>query len=91
MEEAGRLNPAAPAGADVDTESLPRCEHALEVLLTHRALPRLSGFWLVIPGACSAVVCAPRSSCAPTSPLQRSFEWPARVVSQGSVAVLACA
>ena len=39
MEEAGRLNPAAPAGADVDTESLPRCEHALELLLTHRGNP----------------------------------------------------
>jgi hypothetical protein len=39
MEEAVRLNAAAPAGADVDTESMPRCEHALDLLLTHRGNP----------------------------------------------------
>jgi hypothetical protein len=39
MEEVVRFNAATPGGADVDTESLPRCEHALELLLTHRGNP----------------------------------------------------
>ena len=39
MEETVRLNAPAPPGADVDTELLPRCEHALELLLTHRGNP----------------------------------------------------
>jgi hypothetical protein len=39
MEEAVRFYAATPGGADVDTESLPRCEHALELLLTHRGNP----------------------------------------------------
>jgi tetratricopeptide (TPR) repeat protein len=37
MEEAVRLSAAEPANAD--TGSLPRCEHALELLLTHRGNP----------------------------------------------------
>ena len=30
--------------------------------------PKLTGCWPTIPNACSAIVCAPRSSCAPTPP-----------------------
>jgi hypothetical protein len=39
MEEAVRLNAAELASTEADTESLPRCEHALELLLTHRGNP----------------------------------------------------
>lgn len=39
MEEAVRLNAAEPASTEADTGSLPRCEHALELLLTHRGNP----------------------------------------------------
>jgi tetratricopeptide (TPR) repeat protein len=39
MEEAVRLNAAEPTRTGADTQSLPRCEHALELLLTHRGNP----------------------------------------------------
>jgi tetratricopeptide (TPR) repeat protein len=39
MEEAVRLNAVEPATAEADRESLPRCKHALELLLTHRGNP----------------------------------------------------
>ena len=39
MEEAVRVNAADPVSVDADTGSLTRCEHALELLLTHRGNP----------------------------------------------------
>jgi tetratricopeptide (TPR) repeat protein len=39
MEEAVRLSPAEPARVEADESSLPRCEHALELHLTHRGKP----------------------------------------------------
>ena len=39
MEEAVRFNAAEPASTEEDTQSLSRCEHALELLLTHRGNP----------------------------------------------------
>jgi tetratricopeptide (TPR) repeat protein len=39
MEEAVRLNATEPASIEADTESSARCEHALELLLTHRGNP----------------------------------------------------
>ena len=39
MEEATRLNAAGPATAGADMKSVPRCEYALELLLTHRGDP----------------------------------------------------
>jgi len=39
MEEAVRLNATQPTSTEADTQSLPRCEHALELLLTHRGNP----------------------------------------------------
>ena len=41
MEEAVRLNPdaAEPANDEAHVASLPRCEHVLELLLTHRGNP----------------------------------------------------
>ena len=41
MEEAVRLNAdaAEPASAEAHEASLPRCEHVLELLLTHRGNP----------------------------------------------------
>ena len=39
MNAAVRLHAAEPATAEADTDSLPRCEHALELLLTHRGNP----------------------------------------------------
>ena len=34
-----RLRAAEPATAEVDTDLLSRCEHVLELLLTHRGSP----------------------------------------------------
>jgi hypothetical protein len=39
MEEAVRLSPAEPARVEADESSLTRCEHVLELLLTHRGKP----------------------------------------------------
>jgi hypothetical protein len=39
MEEAVRLNAGRSASDEADTNSLRRCEHALELLLTHRGNP----------------------------------------------------
>ena len=39
MEEAVRFNATKPASIDRETQSLSRCEHALELLLTHRGNP----------------------------------------------------
>jgi hypothetical protein len=39
MEEALRFNAVEPASAEADAEAPPRCEHALELLLTHRGNP----------------------------------------------------
>jgi tetratricopeptide (TPR) repeat protein len=39
MDEAVRLNAAEPARAETDKESLPQCEHALKLVLTHRGNP----------------------------------------------------
>jgi hypothetical protein len=39
MEEALRFNAVEPASAEADTEAPTRCEHALELLLTHRGNP----------------------------------------------------
>ncbi len=39
MEEAVRFNAAEPASTEYDTQSLSRCAHALELLLTHRGNP----------------------------------------------------
>jgi tetratricopeptide (TPR) repeat protein len=39
MEEAVRPNAAKPASVEADGASLPRCEHVLELLLTHRGKP----------------------------------------------------
>ena len=39
MEEETRLNAAGPATAGADMISVPRCEYALELLLTHRGDP----------------------------------------------------
>ena len=39
MEEATRLNAAGPATSGADMKSVPRCEYALELLLTHRGDP----------------------------------------------------
>jgi hypothetical protein len=39
MAEAVRLNAVEPATAEAATKSLPRYEHALELLLTHRGKP----------------------------------------------------
>ena len=39
MEEAVRITVAESTGAEIDTKTLPRCEHALELLLTHRGNP----------------------------------------------------
>ena len=62
MEEAVRPNAAKPASVEADGASLPRCEHVLELLLTHRGKPlrKLTECWPMIPGACSAIVCARR-------------------------------
>ena len=39
MEQAVRPNAAEPASVEADGASLPRCEHVLELLLTHRGKP----------------------------------------------------
>jgi hypothetical protein len=39
MEDAVRLNAAGLANSEADTQSPPRWEHALELLLTHRGNP----------------------------------------------------
>jgi hypothetical protein len=39
MDAAVRLHAAEPATAEADTDTLSRCEHALELLLTHRGNP----------------------------------------------------
>ena len=43
MEEAVRLNAAEPASPETHKESLPQCEQALELLLTHRGNPFCAG------------------------------------------------
>jgi hypothetical protein len=65
MEEAVRLNAdaAKPASAEAHEASLPRCEHVLELLLTHRGNPSAEierVCWPMIPSPFSAIVCAPR-------------------------------
>ena len=41
MNAAVRLRTAEPATAEADTDSLRRCKHALELLLTHRGKPAI--------------------------------------------------
>jgi len=67
MTTTATLCPTRAAIPAVETNSLRRCERALDMLLTQRgnAFAEVERIIADDPGCVSAIVCVPHSSCAP--------------------------
>src|SRR5262249_62392958 len=81
MKAVLKLRAAKAAIVEPHSDTLRRCDHALELLLRIAGIPlsRLSGCSLKTLTACSAIACAPRSSCVPMPALRNPSlprAWP---------------